>query len=71
MLNGLELDFYFPKLKLAIELNGITHYEPIYGLDRLTRSLGSDKRKMLLCYEKNVKILFGKKLIICFHLLWQ
>ena len=26
-----ELDIYIPKLKLAFELNGIFHYEPIFG----------------------------------------
>ncbi len=56
LLNGLELDFYFPKLKLAFELNGITHYEPIYGEDRLERSKDSDKRKMLLCYQLGVEL---------------
>lgn len=56
LLNGLELDFYFPEIKLGIELNGITHYEPIYGLDRLTRSKDSDKRKMILCNEIGVEL---------------
>ena len=31
-----ELDFYFPELKLAFELNGIFHYEPIYLRTRET-----------------------------------
>jgi len=56
LLHGLELDYFFPSLKLAIELNGITHYEPIYGIDRLTRSQDSDKRKMLLCYDKGIEL---------------
>lgn len=56
ILDGQELDFYFPTLKFAIELNGITHYEPIYGLDRFTRSLDSDKRKMIKCYEKGIEL---------------
>ncbi len=28
---GSELDIYIPTLKLAFELNGIFHYEPIFG----------------------------------------
>lgn len=56
ILGGLELDFYFPMLKFAIELNGITHYEPIYGEDRFTRSQDSDKRKMISCYEKGIEL---------------
>ncbi len=55
-LSGLELDFYFPDLKLGIELNGITHYEPIYGLDRFTRSQDSDKRKMIGCFELGIEL---------------
>lgn len=56
LLNGLELDFLFPSLKLAFELNGITHYEPIYGIDRLTRSKDSDNRKMTLCHENGIEL---------------
>jgi hypothetical protein len=55
-LEGLELDFYFPSLKLAFELNGITHYEPIYGIDRLERSKDSDKRKMAKCMELGIEL---------------
>jgi hypothetical protein len=35
-----ELDFYFPELRFAIELNGPTHYEPIYGTDKFEKILG-------------------------------
>src|SRR5687768_6425576 len=43
---GLELDFYFPALKLALELNGILHFQPIYGLEKLKRTQKIDKDKM-------------------------
>lgn len=56
VLAGLELDFYFPSLKLAFELNGITHYEPIYGLDRFSRSQDSDRRKMIQCNELGIEL---------------
>lgn len=32
-----ELDIYIPSLKLAFELNGIFHYEPIHGPDKLNQ----------------------------------
>jgi len=32
-----ELDIYIPSLKLAFELNGIFHYEPIYAEDKLNQ----------------------------------
>jgi hypothetical protein len=46
-----ELDFYFPSLKLAIELNGIFHYEPIFGPDKLAKIQNNDQRKFAACIE--------------------
>lgn len=50
-----ELDFYFPDIKLAIELNGIFHYEPIYGRDRLTRIQDNDRQKSIECYKRGIE----------------
>jgi len=51
-----ELDFYFPQLRFAIELNGITHYEPIYGEDKFEKIQSNDKRKVIACYEKGIEL---------------
>lgn len=51
-----ELDFYFPQLKLAIELNGIFHYEPIYGTDKLERIQNNDQQKLIKCYEQGIEL---------------
>lgn len=51
-----ELDFYFPELRFAIELNGITHYEPIYGEDKFEKIKNNDKRKIIACYEKDIEL---------------
>lgn len=51
-----ELDFYFLDLKFAIELNGIFHYEPIYGDNKLTRVKSNDKQKFKLCYENDIEL---------------
>lgn len=51
-----ELDFYFPSLRLAIELNGIVHYEPIYGQDKFERIQNNDKQKMIRCYEQGIEL---------------
>jgi hypothetical protein len=51
-----ELDFYFPELRFAIELNGITHYEPIYGEDKFEKIQNNDKRKIIACYEKDIEL---------------
>ena len=51
-----ELDFYFPSLKLAFELNGIFHYEPIYGADKLLRTQNNDNRKFQACIEQGIEL---------------
>lgn len=53
---GSELDFYFPKLRFAIELNGIVHYEPIYGKDKLHKIQCNDDQKIIKCYEKGIEL---------------
>lgn len=51
-----ELDFYFPRLRLAIELNGIVHYEPIYGKDKLERIKSNDSGKAAKCRNVGVEL---------------
>jgi hypothetical protein len=51
-----ELDIYIPSLKLAFELNGIFHYEPIYGSDKLASIQNNDNRKFQACLEKNIEL---------------
>lgn len=51
-----ELDIYIPSLRLAFELNGIFHYEPIYGEARLKSAQSNDKRKFQACLENNIEL---------------
>lgn len=51
-----ELDIYIPSLKLAFELNGIFHYEPIYGQDKLNQIQSNDKRKFQACLENGIEL---------------
>ena len=53
---GLELDIYIPELKLAFEINGIFHYEPIFGYNKLTKTLVNDKNKFKICHEKDISL---------------
>lgn len=53
---GLELDFYFPELGLAIELNGLVHYAPVYGQEKLARIQKNDKRKARLCLKAGIEL---------------
>lgn len=51
-----ELDIYIPSLKLAFELNGIFHYEPIFGKDKLEKTQNNDKRKFQACLEGGIEL---------------
>lgn len=51
-----ELDIYIPQLKLAFELNGICHYEPIYGPDTLSKVKSNDNRKFQACLEHEIEL---------------
>jgi len=51
-----ELDIYIPSLKLAFELNGIFHYEPIFGKLQLSKIQNNDSRKFQACIERSISL---------------
>ena len=51
-----ELDIYIPSLKLAFELNGIFHYEPIFGINKLAKIQNNDDRKFQACLENGIEL---------------
>lgn len=53
--NG-ELDIYIPSLNLAIEINGIYHYEPIYGDFNLSIRQSKDRIKKEDCLMKHIDL---------------
>lgn len=55
-LQGLELDFFFPELRFAIEVNGIVHYAPIYGNDRFESVVANDKQKVFMCKDLGIEL---------------
>lgn len=53
---GSELDIFIPSLNVAFELNGIFHYEPIYGVDKLNQIQNNDISKSKLCHHHKIDL---------------
>lgn len=51
-----ELDIYIPSLNIAFELNGIFHYEPIYGIDKLQKIKENDVSKSKACHDAKIDL---------------
>jgi len=51
-----ELDIYIPSIKLGFELNGIYHYEPIHGENKLQQIQNNDNRKFQACLERGIEL---------------
>ena len=43
-------------MNLAFELNGIYHYEPIHGNDKLLKIQNNDNRKFQACLEQGIEL---------------
>ena len=54
---GSELDIYIPSLKLAIEIQGIFHYEPIFGELKLNQIKKNDLEKKSKCKNLGIELI--------------
>ncbi len=50
------LDIYIPSLNIAFELNGIFHYEAIYGDDKLNSIINNDRIKFQSCLSNKIEL---------------
>ncbi len=60
-LEGLELDIFIPSRNLAVEYQGLQHFEPVThwgGQQALKRTREKDMRKKNLCTLKNVRLAY-------------
>lgn len=51
-----ELDIYIPSLKLAFELNGLFHYEPVFGNEKLEKIKTNDMKKVDACVKNHIDL---------------
>ena len=63
MLDGLEVDIAIPSLAIGIEWNGIVHFRPIYGLEKLTKIQQKDKEKLEIAQRKAVNLIVVPDLV--------
>ena len=54
---GYEMDFFFPNLNFAIEVNGPIHYMPIFGETRLDNVQAKDSTKYAEMNHKGISFL--------------
>ena len=58
----LEIDLYFPRLKTIIEIDGPSHFLPVWGEEKLQKQIKSDKVKTGLILSKGFAIIRVKHL---------
>lgn len=52
-----KVDLFLPDFKLAVEIDGIFHREPIHGVDRLQASIEKDRNKDECLKQKGIHLL--------------
>lgn len=60
--DNLEIDMYFPQLKAIIEIDGPSHFLPIWGEKKLQQQIKADQHKTGLILSKGFAIIRVKNL---------
>lgn len=53
----LQLDIFLPQHNIAIEIDGPSHFEPVWGEDALARNQNYDQKKAGLLIGKGIKLI--------------
>lgn len=53
----LQIDIFLPTMNLAIEIDGPSHFEPVWGEDALAKNITYDKKKAGLLIGKGYKLI--------------
>jgi hypothetical protein len=56
VIKPLELDFYFPSLALAVELNGESHYRAVFGIEKFRKQRRNDRLKKEKCRSLGIEL---------------
>jgi very-short-patch-repair endonuclease len=57
LLDGYEVDIAVPDIPLAIEWNGIVHFKPIYGINKLNAIQQRDQEKCNIATKKRIPLI--------------
>ena len=63
MLDGFEIDVAIPELELGIEWNGIVHFKPIYGENKLKIIQNRDNLKRKIASKKDINLIVISDLV--------
>lgn len=58
----LQIDLFLPTLNVAIEVDGLSHFEPVWGEDTLQKNKGYDNKKTGLILGKGLVLIRIKQL---------
>lgn len=53
----LQIDLFLPTMNVAIEVDGLSHFEPVWGSDTLKRNQGYDNKKTGLILGKGLVLI--------------
>jgi very-short-patch-repair endonuclease len=60
--DAMELDMYLPERKIAIEIDGPTHFLPIWGEEALAKTIKADNEKNVLLLTYGVSVIRVKQI---------